>query len=298
MRVPEPGGGSQGARGRSVAGDNIEGALSSSPQHGDKATSPSSPGLSSALGGAGVSLTPVPGDPAGPGGPSSSRVLGSHTPPHILGRSQSVDGHPVVPSSTPQPPSPWKKAFSASSVSRGRDAWPPCRTSSALCQGDWEVRAVLGGGCQAPAHLHGHDSPFFEVLGAHRAPSLRGCREGAGLGRGLHGRDKHKLNSSGLFPAACLTAKPQARGGAGGRGDGAASCRHQWGGAAGHEPPKPVLVPLDHPSRLCPAICHYPTPQMGKPRHSPRLHVHSSLSPPNPAEPPEVHSSRMDPTFG
>lgn len=145
MRVPEPGGGSQGARGRSVAGDNIEGALSSSPQHGDKATSPSSPGLSSALGGAGVSLTPVPGDPAGPGGPSSSRVLGSHTPPHILGRSQSVDGHPVVPSSTPQPPSPWKKAFSASSVSRGRDAWPPCHTSSALCQGDWEVRAVLGG---------------------------------------------------------------------------------------------------------------------------------------------------------
>lgn len=226
VRVPEPGGGSQGPQGKSVARDDTKGAPSLSPEHGDKATSPSSPGLSSALGGAGVSLTPVPGDPAGPGGPSSSRVLGSHAPPHISGRSQAVDGHPAVPRSTPQPPSPWKKAFSASSVSRGRDAWPPCRTSSALCQGDWEVRAVLGGASRPLPTSMATTAPSLKSWEPAEPPASVGAGKGAGLGRGLHGRGKHKLNSWGLFPTACLTAKPQAWGGAGGRGDGAASCRH------------------------------------------------------------------------
>lgn len=86
MRVPEP----RGVLGH--IGHSIKGALSLSPEHGDKATSPSSLGLSLALGGAGVSFTLVHGDPASLRGPIWS--WGPLCHPTLWGTAM---GHPAAP---------------------------------------------------------------------------------------------------------------------------------------------------------------------------------------------------------
>lgn len=129
-----------------------------------------------ALRGAEASFTLVPGAPVSPGGSSWSPSLMHH--PTVWGAVKLSTGHPAVPRSVPQTPSPWKKASPASSISWGRDMWP-CRQCPL-------PRRPISEDCaqQGQATLDHHIS-FFEVLGAHPSPSQCECREGTGL-RGGH----------------------------------------------------------------------------------------------------------------
>lgn len=111
----------------------------------------------------------------------------------------------------------------------------------------------------------------------------------------MYGRDEPKLLSLGLFPAACLTAKPQVWGGAGGRGTGAASCRHQWGGAVEHKPPQNNTFPSGSPRPAFPWDLPRPHPTHGETEAQPEATCPQQPKPPppNPAEPLSPPQRRM-----
>lgn len=102
-------------------------------------------------------------------------------------------GHPAVPRSVLQMPSPWKKPCPARPVSQGRECPLP--------------RRLPGEGW-----AQGGRDPLTST--ATTVPSWKSWEPAKPQTpmKGLHGREDHKFTSLGLFPAACLKAKPQAQG--------------------------------------------------------------------------------------
>lgn len=116
MHVHEPRGGPRAHGAGRWPGTTPKGAPSLSPEHSDKATSPPRWAELSFVG-SWDQLHP------GPWGPSWSWGPMHH--PTFWGAVELSTDRPAAPRSASQPPSPWKKALSASSVSQGRDVWPP-----------------------------------------------------------------------------------------------------------------------------------------------------------------------------